>query len=42
MSPGVQFVERWQQITGGWSGLAKVGQDKDPGGCWGLVYAAFL
>lgn len=42
MSPGVQLVERWQLIYRGWSALAKVGQDIDPGGCWGLVYATLL
>lgn len=42
MSPGVQLGEKMAIDTGGWSGLARVGQDKDPGDCWGLVYAALL
>lgn len=37
MSPGVQLVEKSPWIQVGWSALAEVGQDIDPGGCWGLV-----
>lgn len=37
MSWGIQLVKRWYLMWMGWSTLAEVEQDTDPGGCCGLA-----